>query len=217
MKGRRRHWLWRIVAAALAVGLFVPFACEWWMLRSAEGFCYEDPAKVPVHHAAVVLGASPRLADGRANLFFVKRMDAAAALFQAGRVRCLIVSGDNSSPDYDEPTAMKNALIHLGVPPDRIVCDYAGLRTLDSVIRAKKIFGQTGVALVSQHFHNARALYLARANGLDAVGFDAADVPVAASIKTFVREKFACLKAMMDVHLLGTQPRHLGPPVPLPH
>jgi len=207
-------WLWAALLAVAVLALI--FGCEWWITRAAKGRCFEEPEQVPETPVAVVLGASPKLADGRTNLFFQERITAAAALFKAGRVKALIVSGDNGTRGYDEPTEMKLALVQLGVPEARIVCDYAGFRTLDSVVRAKEIFGQARVVFVSQRFHNERAIYLAGTQGTDACGFNAGDVPVAQSPKTFLREKLACVKAVLDVTVLGTRPKFLGEKVAVP-
>ncbi len=208
---------WRVWLAVLAVvGLGFVFGCEWWVERSAEGRCLDAVEGVPSALVAVVLGTSARLADGRANLFFLPRMEAAAALFKVGRVKALIVSGDNGTQGYDEPTDMKRVLMQMGVPAEKVVCDYAGFRTLDSVVRAKEVFGQRRVIFVSQRFHNARAIYLARAFGIEAYGMNAKDVPVALSVKTFLREKLACVKAVLDVNVLGTQPKFLGEKVAVP-
>jgi SanA protein len=128
---------------------------------------------LPHRKVALVLGCSPKLRDGSTNYFFIFRMDAGAKLIKNGNVDYLLVSGDNRRRDYDEPTAMKEALIARGVAPDRIVCDYAGLTTLDSVVRAKAIFGQAEITIVSQRFHTERAIYLARAYGVDAIGYNA--------------------------------------------
>jgi SanA protein len=210
----KRWWVWAAVLAVTELG-FV-FGCEWWVERSAEGRCFDAVEGVPEAPVAVVLGTSARLADGRANLFFLPRMEAAAVLFKAGRVKALIVSGDNGTQGYDEPTDMKRVLMQMGVPAEKVVCDYAGFRTLDSVVRAKEVFGQQRMIFVSQRFHNARAIYLARAFGIDAYGMDAKDVPVALSVKTFLREKLACVKAVLDVNVLGTKPRFLGEKVSVP-
>ncbi len=210
----KRRWVWLAILAVAGLG-FV-FGCEWWVERSAEGRCFDAVEGVPEAPVAVVLGTSAKLTDGRANLFFLPRMEAAAALFKAGRVKVLIVSGDNGTQGYDEPTDMKRVLMQMGVPAEKVVCDYAGFRTLDSVVRAKEVFGQKRVVFVSQRFHNARAIYLARAFGIEAYGLDAKDVPVALSVKTFLREKLACVKAVLDVNVLGTKPRFLGEKVSVP-
>lgn len=199
-----------------AIALAAIFGCEWWIARAAKGRCFDEADQVPEAPVAVVLGASPRLADGRANLFFLPRLESAAALFKARRVKALIVSGDNGTRGYDEPTEMKRLLVQMGVPEARVVCDFAGFRTLDSVVRAKEVFGQTRVVFVSQRFHNERAIYLARAAGMEAHGLNAQDVSVAIAPKTFLRERLACVKAVLDVAVLGTQPKFLGEKIAVP-
>lgn len=215
MKASCKRW-WPRIAVLTVMGVAFVFGCEWWIAKLAEGSCYDDVKSVPETPVAVVLGTSARLADGRANLFFLPRMEAAAALFKAGKVKALIVSGDNGTQGYDEPSEMKRVLVQMGVPEARIVCDYAGFRTLDSVVRAKEVFGQQRVIFVSQRFHNTRAIYLAKAFGIEAWGLNAADVPVALSMKTFLREKLACVKVVLDVNVLGTQPKFLGARVVVP-
>jgi SanA protein len=215
MKMIWRHWGLRIFVLA-ALGLLFVFGCEQWIAMAGKGRCHDEVKATPEAPVAVVLGTSARLADGRANLFFLPRMEAAAALFKAGKVKGLIVSGDNGSQGYDEPTEMKRVLVQMGVPEGRIVCDYAGFRTLDSVVRAKEVFGQQRVIFISQRFHNARAIYLARAFEIEAWGLNAKDVPVALSVKTLLREKLACVKAVLDVNVLGTQPKFLGKKVTVP-
>lgn len=210
-----KRW-WLRIAVLAALGLLFVFGCEQWIAQAGKGRCHDEVEAVPTTPAAVVLGTSARLADGRANLFFLPRMEAAAALFKAGKVRALIVSGDNGSQGYDEPTEMKRVLVQMGVPEARIVCDYAGFRTLDSVVRAREVFGQSQVIFVSQRFHNLRAIYLARAFGIESWGLNAKDVPVALSVKTFLREKLACVKAVLDVNVLGTRPKFLGEKVAVP-
>ncbi|MDP1589831.1 MAG: ElyC/SanA/YdcF family protein [Prosthecobacter sp.] len=210
-----KRW-WPRIAVLASLGLLFVFGCEQWIAMAGKGRCHADVQTVPEAPVVVVLGTSARLADGRANLFFLPRMEAAAALFKAGKVRALIVSGDNRSQGYDEPSEMKRVLAQLGVPEARIVCDYAGFRTLDSVVRAKEVFGQSQVIFVSQRFHNTRAIYLARAFGIEAWALNAKDVPVALSVKTFLREKLACVKAVLDVNVLGTRPKFLGEKVAVP-
>lgn len=130
-------------------------------------------------------------------------------------MKALLVSGDNGSRQYDEPTAMKAALVAAGVPAERIVCDYAGFRTLDSVVRAREVFGQSRFLVVSQRFHNERAIFLARRLGIEAVGLNAQDVPRSRALTTWLREYLARVQAVLDVTLLGTRPRFAGPPEPI--
>jgi SanA protein len=169
---------------------------------------YTEVGSVPHRKVALVLGCLPALPDGRRNRYFEYRVDAAAELFRGGRVDYLLVSGDDHRRGCDEPGAMREALMQRRVPEERIVLDGAGFRTLDSVVRAKTVFGQTQVLVVSQRFHAERALYLAAAHGLDAIGFCAADAPITPSL--WLREPLARLRAVLDVHGLHTRPRCAG-------
>ncbi len=162
-----------------------------------------------------MLGTSSHV-NGRENLFFRYRIDAAADLWNAGKIKTLIVSGDNQFHEYNEPEKMRRALVKRGIPADRIVSDYAGFRTLDSVVRAKEIFGTDSILFISQRFHTERAIYLAKANGIEAFGFDAKDVVTQGGLKTKIREVGARVKMWLDVNFLNTRPRHLGKPVDLP-
>jgi SanA protein len=163
----------------------------------------------------LVFGTTDRY-KGRENRYFRYRIDAAVEVWKAGKVETLIVSGDNRTKFYNEPEKMKAALIEEGVPASRIVCDYAGLRTLDSVVRAKKIFGADKILVISQRFQNERAIYLAQANGIEAFGFNAEDVELQAGYKTKIREVGARVKMWLDVNFLDTAPAHLGEKVELP-
>jgi SanA protein len=160
--------------------------------------------------AGLVLGTS-RLAPGRVpNPYFDARIAAAARLFASGKVEYLIVSGNQSqggrpAGGYDEPSDMRDALIAEGVPADRIYRDYAGFRTLDSVLRAHGVFGQDRVIVVSQRFHLARALFLAAEHGLVFDGLEAEDAPLRYDVWTKLREMGARVRAVVDAAL------HLGP------
>jgi SanA protein len=178
--------------------------------NAARGRTYSDVSQIPHRHVGLVLGCPRRITGGWSNPFFENRMTAAADLYHSDKVDYLIVSGDNHIQGYDEPTDMKNALIERGVPKDRIYLDYAGLRTLDSVIRVKQIFLQSEIIVISQHFHNQRAIFLASHHDIDAIGFDAPDVALQYGFKTLVREQFAKVKAVLDIYALHTQPHFLG-------
>lgn len=165
--------------------------------------------KVPHSRAAVVLGCRKVLPSGFKNLYFTRRIAAAAALYKTGKVDCLIVSGDNHIKEYDEASDMKASLVEAGVPADRIVCDYAGFRTLDSVVRAKKVFGLDSFIVVSQEDHVRRAVFTARGFGCDAYGYAAQSVKGRRSVKTMIREQFAKVAAVLDV-ILRRKPKFLG-------
>jgi SanA protein len=172
-------------------------------------FTQDDIAKLPDSYAALVLGASKNT-RGHPNQYFDGRVSAAAAIYAAGKCRKVIVSGDNGRVEYNEPEDMKQALMQHGVPEADIVCDYTGFRTLDSVIRLKAIFGQTSAIVVSQKFHNERAIYIAQANGIELTGFNAPDVAGSRSYKTRFREIFSRAMCVLDVQVFGTGPRFYG-------
>lgn len=183
--------------------------------QSASSRVHDSLDDLPHRPAGLVLGCSHKLANGRTNLYFRYRVEAAAAVFHAGKVDYLIVSGDNHREGYDEPTDMRRALIAAGVPDDRIYRDYAGFRTLDSVVRVGKVFGQKDVTVISQRFHNERAIFIARKHGIDAIGFNAPDVAAIGGLRTRMREYLARFKTVLDIRMLNTGPKFLGPRVAL--
>jgi SanA protein len=178
----------------------------------AAPYLVDDPAKLPNVDVGLVLGAAPIGPEGGPNRYFEYRLDAAAALWRAGKVKYLLVSGDNSRRDYDEPSAMRAGLIARGVPASAIYRDFAGVRTRDSILRAKSVFGQQRLIVISQGFHAARAIFLARGEGIEAWGLAARDVDRAYSIFTELRRYPSAVRAYLDVWL-GTPPRHAGPSI----
>lgn len=203
-----------IACACVAMsGLLAAIGADVWVGRQASTFCHDTVDRVCDAPVALVLGCSERLADGRPNLYFRRRIEAAADLYRAGKIQAFIVSGDNHSHECDEPTAMKTALVARGVPENRIYCDFAGFRTLDSVIRAERVFGQRQFVIVSQRFHAERAVYLARQRGIEAFALCAQGVDGVASIRARTREMLARAAAVLDTELLATEPRFLGPRV----
>ena len=176
---------------------------------ASRGRIFSDPNQVPKTKVGLIFGTTDRV-NGRENLYFRYRIDAAAEVWQAGRVETLIVSGDNRFDSYNEPKKMRQALILRGIPGDRIVCDYAGRSTLDSVIRSKEIFGADPILFISQRFQNERAIYVAKANGIHAYGYNARDVNTQAGVKTKLREVAARVKMWLDVNLLNTRPEIMG-------
>lgn len=216
---RRKRSL--LAALKIAGGILLALAllsagAEWYIASASGGRIFERPADIPVQAPALVLGCSPTFM-GAPNGYFFNRMDTAAELWKAGKMTSLVVSGDNSSHAFNEPEWMKQALVERGVPEERIVCDFAGLRTLDSVVRMKEIFGVSTVIIVSQAFHNERALAIARHEGMDAWAVSAPDVPNRRSrVKSWFRERAARVWMVMDLWLWGREPKFLGEPVALP-
>lgn len=183
-----------------------------WINSYTRPYLYDEIDKVPQREVCMVLGTSKYSYNGRKNLFFEYRIQATVNLYKAGKIKSIVVSGDNATHKYDEPAMMKEELIKRGVPSCVITCDYAGFRTFDSVIRMWKVFGQTSYIVVSQKFHNQRAVFLARKNGLDVIGFNARDVTGRRGLKTHIREYFARSKAVIDLYIWPAKPRFLGKP-----
>lgn len=187
--------------------------CNVWIVEGSRARMYQDVREVPKGRVGLVLGTSKSL-DGRVeNPYFTYRMEAAAALYHAGKVEHLLVSGDNRVKRYNEPRDMRDALIALGVPRGAITMDFAGLRTLDSVVRAKKIFGQDSLIIISQGFHNYRALFIAAHHDIEAVALSAF-LPEGSGWMQG-REYLARTKAVLDLYVFGVAPKYLGEEEPL--
>lgn len=186
------------------------------VVKTTEDRMYSTVESVPYNKVALLLGTNPLNKWGRPNPYFTNRINTAAGLYHAGKIDFIIASGDNHTRQYDEPTAMRDSLMAHGVPEDRIILDFAGFRTLDSVVRAKEVFGCDTLTIVSQADHNARALYLARANGIEAVAVSA---PFRAGrlvrTRLALREWLARDKMMLDIWV-GKQPHFLGEKIEIP-
>ncbi len=181
---------------------------------SAWGRSYSEVNEVPKRKAALVLGTSKYVPGGDENVHYRYRMDAAAELFKAGRVEYMIVSGNGAEENYDEPETMREDLIEMGVPAERIYRDDAGLRTLDSVVRADEVFGAPDMVVVSQPEHTKRAIFIGRMHGQDLIGYPGKPVSFATDPKTSIRERLARVLAVSDV-FLGKRPERVGGKVTL--
>ena len=181
------------------LGIFSVWLANLTVTKSTAKYVTADLSKLGDQKVGLVLGTSEKTGRGYTNYYFKYRIDAAEKLYKSGKVKYLIVSGDNSQKNYNEPEDMMNALIARGIPKDKIYQDFAGFRTLDSVLRAEKIFGQKSFIIVSQKFHNERAVYLARKNNIQAYGFNAEDVKKMGGLKTKTREYLARVKVFVDL------------------
>ncbi|WP_321515694.1 ElyC/SanA/YdcF family protein [Marinifilum fragile] len=170
---------------------------------------YDSTTKIPHNKVGLFLGTAKYISNGQINLYYKYRIDAAVALFKAGKIKFILVSGDNSTNEYDEPSTIKEDLISKGIPANKIYLDYAGFRTLDSVVRCKEIFGQNSITIISQQFHNERAIYIANCKDIHAIGFNAKDVSMHYGFKTQLREKLARVKMVIDL-IFGKKPKFLG-------
>lgn len=182
----------------------------WYVGKYAEDYLSDTVLDLPEVEVALVLGTSERVSDGRLNVFFVNRMRAAYELYEEGKIEKILVSGDNGREDYNEPESMKNALVNLGVAEEDITLDYAGFRTLDSVVRAEEIFGLDEMIIVSQKFHNERALFIARSRGLEAYAYNARSPQFEMAPRVFVREVLARVYMIWDLYVNDTGPKYLG-------
>jgi vancomycin permeability regulator SanA len=222
----RRRWPRRVVLALIAFGglsLLVVAGANTWVLRSG-GPRYDRVEDVPVRPVAVVFGAG---IDGdRPSAALAGRLDAAVALYQAGTVPHLLVTGDNHVADHDEVTVMRTYLIDHGVPANAITRDYAGFDTYDSCARAHDVFGVRSAVLVAQDYHLARALFTCQKLGIDAIGLAVPDWqhhpdqvgftwPASMQRNLTVREWGARLKAVIDTEVLHPGPTLGGPDVGL--
>lgn len=168
---------------------------------------YDDVNKIPFNKFGIILGTSKYSENGNINLYFKNRIDAAILLFKKKKIKYFIVSG-NREPHYNEPKIMEKDLINRGVPNYLIYKDYSGLRTLDSVIRAYIIFGQKKYTVISQKFHNERAIFIADILGLKVIGYNAENPLIYNYKKLYFREALARIKALWDV-IYGTKPDSL--------
>lgn len=175
----------------------------------SNGLTFDSVDQIEKHKVGLLLGTSKFLKDGRENLFFKHRIVAAAALYKSNKIEIILISGDNSQITYNEPQDMKNDLILLGVPAEKIHLDYAGFRTLDAIVRAKKIFGQDSFIVISQKFHNERAIFIANHFGVKSIGFNAKDVSFKIGFKTKVRERLSRIKVFYDI-LFNVHPKYYG-------
>jgi len=175
----------------------------------SENKTFSDSSKIEKNKVGLVLGTSKTLKNGMINLYFKYRIEATVELYEKGKIDFILISGDNGNKNYDEPTDFKNELIKFGIPENKIFLDYAGFRTLDSVVRSKEIFGQKSITIISQQFHNERAIYLAEKNGINAIGFNAQDVTGRYGIRVQIREYLARTKVFVDI-LFRVKPKFLG-------
>lgn len=199
----------RIIILLLLSPILILLISNYTIEQTAKNKTFSDINLIKKNKVGLVLGTTKLLKGGFINTYFTYRINATVKLFKAGKIDFILVSGDNGSKGYDEPTDFKNELIKKGIPENKIFLDYAGFRTLDSVVRAKEIFGQTEITIISQQFHNERAIYLAENNGINAIGFNSKDVSSRYGIRVQIREYFARTKVFFDI-IFGVQPKFLG-------
>jgi SanA protein len=203
-------WVKRIVFFAPVIVVLFTAVSNLWVILSTENRIYSSADEINGHRVALVLGTSHRVVGGGSNPYFTHRMDRAADLYHEHKIDHFILSGDNRTRYYNEPIEMRKALVARGVKTSAITLDYAGFRTLDSVVRSKEVFGQTKILIITQSFHSNRALFISRYYGIDAVAVVADDPETDSILKIKVREYFARTKAVLDLYVFMTNPHFLG-------
>jgi SanA protein len=198
--------LWKAVLAVLIFSISVYVWVDW----STDEFLYEDISELPKNRVGLLLGTSKYVPEGGINLYYKNRIDAAVELYRAGKIDKVIASGDNATMEYNEPVKMQRDLMARGIRKKDIALDYAGFSTLDAVVRAKAIFSQSELTIISQGFHDARAVYIAREKGMDAVGYKARGVSTRYGLMTHLREYLARVKMILDLYILHTEPKFYG-------
>ena len=199
----------KILGAAVIGLLLLILLCNYVISKAAEGKTFSSLAEIPKNRVGLVLGTAKKIKGGSPNPYYTNRITATIALYNSGKINFVLVSGDNETIHYNEPMSIKKDLVSGGIPEEHIFLDYAGFRTLDSMVRAKEVFGLENVTVISQKFHNERAIYLAEKKGLKAIGFNANDISRNQGLKVQFREYFARVKVFIDL-FLNTQPKFYG-------
>jgi SanA protein len=213
-----QKWTKRLIAFLGILGLAFLLFVLWInveVTNVGKQYSFNSVSTIPHNHCAVVLGTSKYLSPGKINLYYTYRIQSAVLLYKNKKIDFIIVSGDNKHRSYNEPASMSNDLIEAGIPKDKIILDYAGFRTLDSVVRCFMVFGQHQFTIISQPFHNHRAVFIGRKRGLEVIAFNAGDLIGRPSVKVILREIGARVLLAYDL-LTGTQPHFLGEQIKVP-
>lgn len=198
-----------LLVVCLAIALI-----DRWIGWQTNALIYHKIEQVPHNDVAVVLGTSKYIGK-TLNVYYQERIQSAIALYQAGKIDQFLLSGDNAHRSYNEPWTMKRDLLKAGIAESHIHLDYAGFRTLDSIVRAKEVFDTRRFLIISQNFHCQRALFIAKANDIDAHCFAVKGDKEGLSWSLRLREVLARSKAFLDLYIIHTQPKFLGPKEPI--
>ena len=201
----------RLYLPLTIVVILFTFYCSFAVDKNAAGKTFNDTNAIPYNKVGLLLGTCKTMKDRKTiNPFWQHRLDAAYELWNAKKIDRILISGDNGWHGYNEPQDFLDAFLAMGIPDSCLICDFAGFRTHDSVIRCKKVFGQKNVTIISQEFHNDRALFIADKYGMNAVGYNAKDVGIRSGLYNFFREKAARVLLFMDLYVFHTPPHFLG-------
>jgi SanA protein len=200
---KKTFWI-VVIALAIAIVLYPNYIIN----KKTSSKIFSSVDSIPKNRVGLLLGTSKFLKSG-VNPYYKNRIEATIELFKSKKIDYVLISGDNSRKNYDEPTMMKEDLIKAGIPESKIYLDYAGFRTLDSIVRAKEIFGLDSLTIISQQFHNERAIYISQKKHISSIGYNAKDVSLKSGLKTQIRELLARDKMMLDL-MLNIKPKFLG-------
>lgn len=207
-----RYWIGLSLGlVGLAVALVI--VGSQWVVRGAEPFVYDNIEELPENDVGLLLGTSPYSRKGNESALFQHRIQATADLYKAGKIKHVLASGANPDSTYNEPRKMYFALVEAGVPPEAITLDFAGFRTLDSIVRATAVFRLEKYTVISQRFHVYRAVFIARQDGIPAIAYAPPETRERQKTRVLVREYLARTNAILDLFLLRTGPKFLGEPV----
>ena len=199
----------KLFSLGILISLLAIIICNYIVINTTKNQIFDNTDNIPYNNVGLLLGTGKYLKNGKINPYYSNRIAAAVLLYEANKINKIIISGDNSSVNYNEPQSMMDDLVNKGIPKENIYLDFAGLRTLDSVYRINTIFGQNSFTIISQKFHNERALYIANYLNLNAIAYNATDVSASQGLKTNMREKLARVKVFID-RLINKQPKFLG-------
>ena len=210
--GRRlRRWLLAIAVVLLGLVALI----NNWVINNTYAYIYDDWSLLPDNEVGLVLGTSNRTRSGAPNPQFYSRVHAAAQLYQLGKIKRIIVSGANPDSTYNEPRTMRRELVKSGVPPAAIYMDFAGFRTFDSVARAQVVFGLDKVTIITQRYHAYRAVFVAKKLHLQVAAYAAPSDDIGPFTRTMLREVMARVRVVLDIYVLHTEPKFLGPQQPV--
>lgn len=200
---------YKIITIIVSIILITIIICDITIVLSSYKQTYNSIYKVPKRKVGLLLGTSKYFRDGSPNIYYKNRVSSTASLYFAGKIEYVLISGDNSEMYYNEPNDMKKALIKKGVPEDKIFLDFAGFRTFDSIIRAEKVFGTTSYIVISQEYHNQRAIYIANKLKHKAIAYNAKNIKSGMFVGQYIREKLARVKVFIDF-IFDVEPKYLG-------
>lgn len=181
-----------------------------WINLTTKNKIYSNTENLPFNSVGLIPGCNKYIAQGVINQYYQLRIDAGVKLYNQGKIDYILVSGDNAHASYDEPREMRNSLVEAGIPNDKIISDYAGFRTLDTIVRAKEVFQLDKVTFISQNFQNQRGVFIGNKRDIDVIAFDAENADLIHSFKTLFREIFAKVKMLIDIYITDKEPKFLG-------